>query len=42
MAVRQLQDEARRSGRSSMTLDEINELIRASRRTLRDREGPGG
>jgi hypothetical protein len=39
IAVRRIQDEARRSGRSSMSVEDINEIIRATRLILSDRAG---
>jgi serine/threonine-protein kinase RIO1 len=41
LAVRRVQDAARTSGKSDMSLNEIDELIRQTRRALSDREDSG-
>ncbi len=40
LAVRRIQDAARRGGQDAMTLEEINRIIRAVRHELRDRDQP--
>ena len=41
LAVRRLQDAARRTGKSAMTLDDINRIIREVRHELGTRDSPG-
>lgn len=41
LAVRRIQDAARRGGKSAMTLDEINRVIREVRREFDERDSSG-